>query len=1414
MLFFCILLSAASSISANSAQIEKILPHNGAGTPAPAGRACIEQFMTETSVFVQNNGQWPDPTIKFTLDGLGANAGITDQGLKFQLFRESNRTDWTNGTNWTDPSDPQASSGPETRFSQMHEFGLEFDGATTTIPVGHGKSERTFNYLPGDTANHYENVPSFNAVWCDSLYPGISLELTGHRTGLKYNFHIAPGADPHAIHLRYEGIEKLSLTQDGALEIYFAPGWHPLIDNAPRLFQEVNGAQRLIPGRFILINDHTFGFDITGPYDATLPLVIDPAIEWGTYLGGSNADYGYGAAADSNGNCYVTGYTNSTGWVSGGWNPALSGASYDGFIIKFNTAGQHQWSTYLGGTGVERGYAIAVDSSGNCYATGETSSSGWVSGGFDTSYHGGVDGYVVKLNTAGQHLWSTYLGGANDDFGWGIAVDGSGNCYVTGYSDSSGWVSGGFDTSPNGSIDGYIAKLNTDGQHLWSTYLGGVNDDYGQAIAVDGSGNCYATGRTDSSGWVSGGWDTAYGGTFDGYAVKLDTNGGHLWSSYLGGTGLEYGRGIAVDSSGNSFATGYSASSGWVSGGWITTYTGTSDGYVVKLDANGTHRWSTYLGGSSFDYGQCIALDAAGNCYASGYSSSPTWVSGGWDTTNNGSSDTYIVKLNADGIHLWSSFLGGTGSDMGYGIAAANNGICYISGTTTSSGWLSNGWDTSFNGGTYDGYLVKIVQQPAPPTNPGATAIDTDTITWTWTDASSNESGFKVYDDPGASDPVTLRATTLDNTQFWQHIGLTPNTQHSFQVAATNSDGDSGKTPTFSAWTLAARPLLPAITNLCSRSFDITLNSSDTNPAGTEYAIAVLPVIMGTVLWVQLDSSLGTTPVFQTMPAWGAFTVTGLTPDRLYLVFTVARNGAGVYSDDGMMINTTTLEGIPPTASLSTAAPNPANGAIMVNATLSENSTSFEEGDIIALDAIVSNFSGSDTGYSFTLTPTLTMPGTFSCYVPSGVFSDLACNPNEMDSNILSRNYDRWSPTASLSCTAPYYIQTPIQVTALLSEPSVTFESGDIVTSNAAVNSFSPQPDGVTFFFQLAPVNQGAFSCQIPAGVFTDFAGNANIEASNAIDRFYDSMPPAGSVLINDGAGYTQAAHVTLTLSANDGTGSGVTGMQFSNDNANWSGWEPFATTTTWDLITGDGQKTVYVQFRDAAGFVSSGIISDMIILDMTPPVCAFVINNDNKFTNFSEVSLSISASDSEAGLLDMRFSNDALTWEPWETCGALLRWTMPTGEGTRTVYGTFRDNAGNSSSTCSDAITLITVETVVDPPMAAPGNEVMIRFRIVDPLSELPIVTVNGHLADHIGGKDDTEYLYRYTILDPTQDSPGPAEIIITCIDLNDNVAIFTSNNLTITSINTMPLTTLPTLAGLTLVCAAASSLILRRKK
>ena len=189
-----------------------------------------------------------------------------------------------------------------------------------------------------------------------------------------------------------------------------------------------------------------------------------------------------------------------------------------------------------------------MDDSGACYITGYTYSSDWTSGGWDTSLDGDKEGYVVKLNSMGQHEWSTYLGGTNKDDGWGIAVDTSGNCYATGITQSSGWVSGGWDTTHGGtsSDDGYVVKLNNMGQHEWSTYLGGTDKDQGRGITVDGSGACYVTGATQSSDWVSGGWDTTRSGT-DAYVVQLNSAGTHQWSTYAGGTSTDYGQDIAVD---------------------------------------------------------------------------------------------------------------------------------------------------------------------------------------------------------------------------------------------------------------------------------------------------------------------------------------------------------------------------------------------------------------------------------------------------------------------------------------------------------------------------------------------------------------------------------------------------------------------------------------------------------------------------------------------------------------------------------------------------------------------------------------------------------------------------------------------------------------------------------------------------
>ncbi len=298
-IYFFLFLMLILGVMGYAAEAPKSVPAGASGTANPEAKARVEKFMTGASVFVQNDGQWPDATIKFALDGLGANVGITDKGPKFQFF-------WNNPADVHRPEQPDqpvqldkpdkpdkpelhqphpktSSPAPDSRVAQpsaLHEFSLTFDGASPTIPAGRGKSERTFNYMLGDVANHRENVPSYNAVWYENLYPGISLELTGRRTGLKYTFHIAPGADPRVIRLRYEGIEKLTLTPEGALQIHLAPEWPPLTDGAPKIHQEINGQKKIIPGRFTLFDSHTYGFDITGPCDPTLPIIIDPYMAW------------------------------------------------------------------------------------------------------------------------------------------------------------------------------------------------------------------------------------------------------------------------------------------------------------------------------------------------------------------------------------------------------------------------------------------------------------------------------------------------------------------------------------------------------------------------------------------------------------------------------------------------------------------------------------------------------------------------------------------------------------------------------------------------------------------------------------------------------------------------------------------------------------------------------------------------------------------------------------------------------------------------------------------------------------------------------------------------------------------------------------------------------------------------------
>ncbi|MBI1338464.1 MAG: hypothetical protein GC164_16095 [Phycisphaera sp.] len=677
-------------------------------TTDPTASQAMESFNLSPALFVQNQGQWADDSVHFLHNGNGVNVAMTDTGPVFQVFRPvDDGTDQT--TDVTD--DPFSLLDPLHDFEptpmEMKQFSVSFVGANTVTPVGFEPSESTFNYFVGDESLHRSEVPAYEGVMYEGLYDGVDLLTWGQRDSLKYEFHIAPGvgSDYSQVQVHYDGIAGLSIADDGALQVDLGDDWSPIVDDAPYIYQVIDGQQVQVPGRFTLLSADTYGFEVTGRYDPTHELVIDPDLAWSSYLGGPDNESGDAIAADSAGNLYITGWTGG-GWISGGFDTSHNGSG-DAFVAKVNANGTLAWSSYLGGSNWDWGFGVTVDSAGNIYLTGWTESSGWTSGGFDTSFNGGYDAFVAKVNANGTLAWSSYLGGSSEDKGSGIAVDGTGNIYFTGVTWSSGWTSGGFDTSHNGSGDAFVAKVNANGTLAWSSYLGGSSEDIGSGIAVDSTGNVYLTGNTWSGGWTSGGFDTYRNGNSDAFVAKINANGTLAWSSYLGGRDSDYGYGIAVDSAGNIYFTGETWSTGWTSGGFDTSFNGGYDAFVAKVNANGTLAWSSYLGGSSEDNGSGIAVDSAGNIYFTGETWSTGWTSGGFDTSYNGSGDAFVAKVNANGTLAWSSYLGGSDWDYSKGITVDRGDNIYLTGYTKSSGWTSGGFDTSHNGYD-DAFVAKI----------------------------------------------------------------------------------------------------------------------------------------------------------------------------------------------------------------------------------------------------------------------------------------------------------------------------------------------------------------------------------------------------------------------------------------------------------------------------------------------------------------------------------------------------------------------------------------------------------------------------------------------------------------------------------------------------------------------------------
>jgi Beta-propeller repeat len=553
----------------------------------------------------------------------------------------------------------------------------------------------------------------FERVRYPGIYPGIDLVFVTAGGRLEYNFEIAPHADPRAIRI---GDERASfeLTPEGDLEVH--AGNTVVTERRPQAFQTVGGRTRPIACAYRLIGHHQADLRL-GAYDPGMPLIIDPVVNFSTYFGGPSYDSINAAAMDAQGNLYVAGETSSGSLTN---PSAGARASRDAFVAKFNSAGTQVSAVYMGGSDYDSARGIALDPAGNIYVTGVTDSSDFpVTGGaLATVAPGSGDAFVFKLSPSFDVQYSTYLGGGSPDSGSAIAVDSTGAAYVTGQTASTSFpvTQGAFQTSNQGGVsDCFISKLNPGGASLaYSTYLGGNALDLCAGIALDASGNAYVAGSTNSDIFpVLAPLQMNLLGTTNAFVAKLNAPGSALlYSTYLGGSNIDNAMAIAVDSTGAAYVAGDTASIDFPTtlGVVQNALKGQYNAFVAKLSATGNGLvYSTLIGGSDTDVATSIALDAAGRTVIGGYTSSFDFPTFNPIQTFQGVFDAFGVVLDPNGVSLvFSSYFGGSGDDRGSAVVAAPLNELVLAGSTSSANFpVVSGVQAALSVAP-DGFLMEV----------------------------------------------------------------------------------------------------------------------------------------------------------------------------------------------------------------------------------------------------------------------------------------------------------------------------------------------------------------------------------------------------------------------------------------------------------------------------------------------------------------------------------------------------------------------------------------------------------------------------------------------------------------------------------------------------------------------------------
>ncbi|MCX7717120.1 MAG: SBBP repeat-containing protein [Candidatus Sumerlaeaceae bacterium] len=654
--------------------------------------------------FEPNVGQAP-PDALFVSRGKGYAVSLCRDAILVGLERRP-RTDRSMRSRLTSAGPDITTAGVAIRFSGVAPD-VSFHPAERLPGVAH-------YYYGRDAGTWHTHVPRYARVEARGLYPGIDLAVYGNPLELEFDLVVAPGADPHAAALEVTGGE-CRLQPDGSLSIATAAG--ALILHAPVAYQIADGGQRRIPAEFVLAEASRVSFRV-GEYDKTLPLVIDPVLSYSTYIGGSGTDEVHAIAVDASGRVYVTGSTTgSFPTKTGSYDVSFNGVS-DVFITKLNpTAGSGSaalvFSTYLGGSGEDEGNGIVVDSSGRPVVCGVTASNNFPSTKL-FGPQGGRDAFIVRLNSTGSAIsYAVIAGGTANDFASGIALDASGNAYITGLTGSSNFPVSGSLQPYRGAGDAYVLKYRPTSNDLgYSTFVGGTLFDEGIAIAVDADGGAIITGDTDSTNFpLQEAFQTVLGGTTDAFLTRVRSDASRLsYSTFLGGTGFDIGYAVAVDAGFNPVVTGETRSSNFpLEKEYDSTYAGgPGDAFVTRFGNGGDELlFSTYLGGSGVDRGLGVAYGRDGSVFVAGETNSDNFPTvSAYSNSRAGSFDPFLTRFASGGKTLiYSTYAGGTGDDKPFGLALDSFGRAWLGGATTGGFPTAGSPYQSTYGGNTDGFI-------------------------------------------------------------------------------------------------------------------------------------------------------------------------------------------------------------------------------------------------------------------------------------------------------------------------------------------------------------------------------------------------------------------------------------------------------------------------------------------------------------------------------------------------------------------------------------------------------------------------------------------------------------------------------------------------------------------------------------